>query len=60
MSKIVGAFGIAVMVLVMAAGFGGSSSEAAYGPGSFTPPTRLPSTIVNGQSFNVIAVRSAD
>lgn len=69
MSKIVGAAVAAVMVLAVVVGVGGSGStaEASYsetwgaptlsGGGAFTPPSRLPSTTVNGQSFNVFGTR---
>lgn len=68
MSKFVGVAVAAVMVLAVAIGIGGAgASEAAYsetwgrptasGGGQFTPPSRLPSTTINGQSFNVIRVR---
>jgi len=61
--------GIVAVVAVMAAGGVGSSTtaEASYtetwgrqtisGGGAFTPPTRLPSTTINGQSFNVLRAR---
>ena len=57
MSRIVGAFGIAVMVFVMAlaTGIGGSPSTAEAAPGGqFSPPAGSSFTTINGQQFNVI------